>query len=85
MGGKTLGWTPLPVELLEPADERQRTLDLVTRQVRLVAPASCCPHGDAPCLGCGLEWVVAHGIEISVRAAASPVEEGERLVEVLRV
>jgi hypothetical protein len=33
-------------------------LDSLTSKVRALIPASCCPHDNAPCLSCGLDWLV---------------------------
>jgi hypothetical protein len=41
-------------------------LDLLVKQVRSLAPPSCCPHNDPPCIGCGLAWLIDQEIPINL-------------------
>lgn len=40
--------------------------DQLIEQVRRLAPPSCCPHNDPPCIGCGADWLIEQGIPISL-------------------
>jgi len=46
------------------SSDLQAEFNLLVAQVRQLAPPSCCPHNDPPCIGCGLDWLIEQGIPI---------------------
>jgi hypothetical protein len=57
-------------------DSVSQTLDFISRKLRAAVPAHFCPHEEAPCIGCSLEWLV---IEQAGLSLTPPEPEGAPL------